>query len=226
MSTFVVRVVLLLALASTAAAADASTLRGTHVKSKHHRGDKKTTDAATTEAVNDAVVNKAVPAAAEPGKTSTIKLEHTMTTGENLGQNVPYMGIDYLGTGYDILKGNPDGDQDTKIDPGFRRPVVYLTWEQDNKDLTRDMQFLQPREGWAMPETSCNMATTSSESSSMDEYTSELSVAAEVSGGYDGLSLKPRSPPPLDTVASPPTSPAKRDPGTRSGRTASSSRPA
>jgi len=92
-----------------------------------------------------------------------------------------------LGTGYDILKGNPDGDQDTKIDPGFRRPVVYLTWEQDNKDLTRDMQFLQPREGWAMPETSCNMATTSSESSSMDEYTSELSVAAEVSGGYDGL---------------------------------------
>ena len=48
--------------------------------------------------------------------------------------------------------------------------MVYLTWGQADEDLTRDMQYLQPKEGWAMPETSCNMASSSSESSSMDEY--------------------------------------------------------
>jgi hypothetical protein len=57
-----------------------------------------------------------------------------------------------------------------QIDPGFRRPVVYLTWGQNDEDLTRDMVYLQPKEGWAMSETSCNMASSSIQSSTMDEY--------------------------------------------------------
>ena len=50
---------------------------------------------------------------------------------EGLGENVPYKGIDYLGIGYDLIVGNPEGDPATKIDAGFRRPVIELEWSQD-----------------------------------------------------------------------------------------------
>jgi len=33
------------------------------------------------------------------------------------GDNLPYPGMDYLGIGYDIVKGNPEGDEMTKVRP-------------------------------------------------------------------------------------------------------------
>ena len=33
------------------------------------------------------------------------------------GDNMPYPGMDYLGIGYDIVKGNPEGDEMTKVRP-------------------------------------------------------------------------------------------------------------
>jgi hypothetical protein len=171
--------ILSLALFSQAAAdAKNSVLRGTHSRNPQQPLSPQTAVAAASQAV---VGN----AAAQSG--ATINLKHTMTTAENLGQNVPYPGMDYLGIGYDLLKGNPDGADDTKIDPGFRLPVVYLTWDQGDAYLSRDMANLQPKEGWALPETSCNMASAASESSTMSDYTSELEVAASVSAGYDGV---------------------------------------
>merc|ERR1711871_1310675 len=96
------------------------------------------------------------------------------------------MGIDYLGMGYDLLKGNPHGDPDTMLDPGFRVPAVSLTWSQSNQ-LSRDERDLQPVEGWAYPETACRRASSSKAQSTMSEYESSLSAEASVSasgGGY------------------------------------------
>ena len=47
------------------------------------------------------------------GKEITIKHDHT--TREGNGDNLPYMGMDYLGMGYDLIKGNPHGDPDTMV---------------------------------------------------------------------------------------------------------------
>ena len=107
-------------------------------------------------------------------------------TREGLGENLPYPGVDYLGVGYDLLRGNPEGDKDTFVDPGFRLPVIELEWKQSDPHLSRDYQNLQPIGGWAMPETSCNQAQSSKTASSVEDYQSELAVAASVSGEYDG----------------------------------------
>ena len=39
-------------------------------------------------------------------------------------------GIDYLGAGYDLVFGNPDGSEDSAsvTDPGFRVHVIKYNW--------------------------------------------------------------------------------------------------
>ena len=83
------------------------------------------------------------------------------------------------------MRGNPEGDKDTFVDPGFRLPVIELQWKQVDPFLSRDYQNLQPVGGWGLPETSCNQAQSSKTASSMEDYASELNVAASVSGGFD-----------------------------------------
>merc|ERR1719230_1411611 len=53
-----------------------------------------------------------------------------ITMREGLGENTPQHGCGYLGTGYHIIKGNPAGDMGSMLDPGYRRPVIRLTWSQ------------------------------------------------------------------------------------------------
>lgn len=50
--------------------------------------------------------------------------------------------LEYLGLGYDILKGNPRGDIDTELDPGFRYRVISLV--QDQAVLTVDQEYTVP----------------------------------------------------------------------------------
>ena len=101
----------------------------------------------------------------------------------------PYFGVDYLGLGYDIVFGNPIGDPILQIDPGFKGPAALLMWSEGNP--TRDAQYLAPVGGYAYPETSCYMASSSQEISSMADYSQSLavdaSVEASVSGGVGGI---------------------------------------
>merc|ERR1711871_1857969 len=147
-------------------------------------GNDKEAAVETAEAEAAAKVNAAVAS----GK-HELKISHDHTMREGNGDNLPYMGIDYLGMGYDLLKGNPHGDPDTMLDPGFRVPAVSLTWSQSNQ-LSRDERDLQPVEGWAYPETACRRASSSKEQSTMSEYESSLSTEAsfEASGGGYGVS--------------------------------------
>lgn len=106
---------------------------------------------------------------------------------DGLGENLPYPGADYAGVGYDIFKGNPQGDPETQGDPGFRQPVLALEWSQDAAHLTRDMQHLQPVGGYALPERSCQMTRNVEQQSSTEDYSKSLSVDASVEGSYDGF---------------------------------------
>ena len=81
--------------------------------------------------------------------------------------------------------GNPEGDPATKIDVGFRQPVIELEWSQDAEHNSRDLRDLQPMYGWAMPAKSCNQASTSSTISTSSDYESSLSQQASVEAGVD-----------------------------------------
>ena len=81
----------------------------------------------------DAVSLAGIPMSAQSAKNHKVELS---TKGdsvhrEGLGENLPYPGVDYLGIGYDLRHGNPDGDPQTHVDPGFREPVVKINFCQD-----------------------------------------------------------------------------------------------
>ena len=54
-------------------------------------------------------------AAPEVASGTEITIKHDHTKREGNGDNLPYMGMDYLGMGYDLIKGNPHGDPDTMV---------------------------------------------------------------------------------------------------------------
>lgn len=103
---------------------------------------------------------------------------------EGLGENLPFPSSDYVGVGYDIYRGNPEGDPQTQSDPGFRIPLLQLEWSQDDQHLSRDMRNLQPVGGYAMPEYSCQMSKNVDKQSNAEEYSSSLSVDASVEGEF------------------------------------------
>jgi hypothetical protein len=71
----------------------------------------------------------------------------------HLEEKKPYPGIDYMGMGYDIFSGNPEGDWQTMSDPGFRLPVRKLSYI--GVTMTRDMRYLTPDGSVTYPLTAC-----------------------------------------------------------------------
>ena len=61
---------------------------------------------------------------------------------------------------------------------------MHWSWDADYN--TRDLADLQPMEGWAIPESSCNQASQATEMSSVEDYESGLSVDVSAEAGYDG----------------------------------------
>ena len=106
-----------------------------------------------------------------------------VTFREGLGENLPFEGVDYLGTGYDIIEGNPQGDSSYALDPGFRAPIIKLTWDQDAQHNSRDIARLVPTQGWGWPKVSCKHASTATQMSSVTDYKHSLDV--DVSQSYE-----------------------------------------
>ena len=69
---------------------------------------------------------------------------------------------------------------DTQVDPGFRAPVVVLEWDQNF--VSRDGQFLQPVGGYSVAVQTCYMNQKATETSSSEEYESNLEMQCSVSG--------------------------------------------
>jgi len=94
----------------------------------------------------------------------------------------PFKGIDFLGIGYDIVRGNPRGGEKNLIDPGFRQPVVDLEIQGQARDLRSGI----PKHGYTWPENTCEMASETSMQKTSTDYASELAVDASLGVGYDG----------------------------------------
>ena len=60
-----------------------------------------------------------------------------------------YPGVDYLGVGYDLTKGNPDGEPPLMIDPGFRcarsNLAVGFVISPPPHELTHSSALQRPR---------------------------------------------------------------------------------
>ena len=111
--------------------------------------------------------------------------------GTDAADLLPYNGVGWLGMGYDLFSGNPDGDKTGSgmgVDPGIRRPCVQITtYKQDNEYRTADNRFVQPVEGYAFEWQVCSMASSYASTSTTEGYQKSLEVDAEVHGGYEGF---------------------------------------
>ena len=76
-----------------------------------------------------------------------------MVTPEKLAAMQPYPGIDFLGAGYDMFTGNPEGDEKSMIDAGFKQPVRTMSYQ--GVTMTRDDQYLLPDGAYGQPMHSC-----------------------------------------------------------------------
>ena len=143
--------------------------------------------ALVAKAVGDTIHTPAVKAPTGPKAPTSNKMDVTLATLEKNGDNLPFPGIDWLGVGYDIVKGNPEGDKNTLLDPGYRIPVAELKWDQDR--TTRDVRELQPVNGYAFREIACARSQKATTSSSMEDYQEEANIATSLEGEYGAFGL-------------------------------------
>lgn len=92
---------------------------------------------------------------------------------EGLGDSPGIPGVEYLGLGYNIFKGNPRGTDKAELDPGFRQRVIAL--EQSQGRLSLDQDWMIPFGVQASSASSCQFASTSTEISNEQQYRSSLS---------------------------------------------------
>nr|CEL66281.1 TPA: MAC/Perforin domain-containing protein [Neospora caninum Liverpool] len=91
--------------------------------------------------------------------------------------------INYLGAGYDHVRGNPIGDPSSMGDPGLRPPVLRFSYAQNEDGVSNDLTVLQPIGGYVRPYVACKQSETVSELSTLNDYQNELSVDASLQGG-------------------------------------------
>jgi sporozoite microneme protein 2 len=87
----------------------------------------------------------------------TFKADVIYREGHVGNGDFPYEGIGFLGTGYDLVLGNPDGDDDSMVDPGFRTPILELVYDY-KLGLGRDVRLLIPSGTYMMDEQACYKA--------------------------------------------------------------------
>lgn len=104
-------------------------------------------------------------------------------------------GIDYVGAGYDLVFGNPDGSEaaSSVTDPGFQSHLIKFTWDDDlNTCSGLSTNWTCPKELTIMPQTSCMQQSSSSMISFTKSFQQELQkdakVSASVKGSYGGFS--------------------------------------
>ena len=90
----------------------------------------------------------------------------------------PYPGIDYLGMGYDVYHGNPEGDEKLMSDPGFRLPIRQLSYT--GVSMTRDNKYLTPDGSMSIPLTACARSEIARDVSTQARYSNSLSEDRQV----------------------------------------------
>ena len=100
-------------------------------------------------------------------------------------QNVA-KGLRFLGVGYNLLKGNPEGDKlkHGGVDPGLllTRKIFKLTW--DARKTSVDGKFRVPDQVVFVHRSSCVETTTNEVFSGTRSYQDKLSQDVEASGEF------------------------------------------
>ncbi|ORM40882.1 uncharacterized protein BXIN_1761 [Babesia sp. Xinjiang] len=116
--------------------------------------------------------------------------EEEEETGEDIGDVLSPNGLEYLGAGYDLLKGNPLGDTVILLDPGYRASIIQMHWRNDGEGFSNSREYIQPKGAWVRPYISCHKGETISDVGKSQSFTDVLSVDAEVSASFPGDALK------------------------------------
>jgi hypothetical protein len=102
------------------------------------------------------------------------------------GRPATVTGTDFLGIGYDLVKGNPDGDGETILDPGYRAMVIQV--EAFNLQRVTPEYFYMPENGFALKEDACEQASTTVKLTTSDDYKNTLNADVSAEGaGSSGL---------------------------------------
>ena len=93
-------------------------------------------------------------------------------------------GLHFVGVGYNLLKGNPEGGDVTNggVDPGLliTRKIFQLTWNTNKKSV--DNRFRVPDQVTFAPRSSCVTTNKKEVFSGSKSYQKKLNVDVQVSG--------------------------------------------
>ncbi|XP_026190815.1 uncharacterized protein LOC34622212 [Cyclospora cayetanensis] len=92
-------------------------------------------------------------------------------------------GFNYLGIGYDAIKGNPLGDPNLMGDPGLRSPIIRFYFQPDAEGVSSDLSELQPRGAYSRPFVACKQSENLTEVATISDYVKELETDAALAGG-------------------------------------------
>ncbi|EJK73065.1 hypothetical protein THAOC_05334, partial [Thalassiosira oceanica] len=101
------------------------------------------------------------------------------TSRNGLGESPGIPNLEFLGLGYDLVRGNPRGSEKSELDPGFGYRVVRLVQSQDN--LTVDGAFTVPMGTDVKYIHSCKFDKSSTEVSSERDIRTSLQSEASFS---------------------------------------------
>lgn len=97
--------------------------------------------------------------------------------------------LEYLGSGYDIIFGNPIGDPLLKVDPGYRDSVIKLTYPKFDDDFPDLYKSRSPSGAYVRDEISCSRSEKETELNSLSAYSNELSTDTSINVSFFGISL-------------------------------------
>ncbi|KAK2195382.1 Membrane attack complex component-perforin (MACPF) domain [Babesia duncani] len=117
---------------------------------------------------------------------NTEKVKVREDKGENVDDFISPSGLEYLGAGYDLIKGNPLGDLVTLLDPGYRGNILQMHWSLNFEGISSSMKFIQPLGAWIRPYPSCHKVETLKELSSESLLQSDMKADASVTASLGG----------------------------------------
>ncbi|XP_011683559.2 uncharacterized protein LOC105447351 isoform X2 [Strongylocentrotus purpuratus] len=97
--------------------------------------------------------------------------------------------INFIGIGYNILEGNPEGGElgSGGVDPGLLVSRRILELSYDNAKLSSDSQYRVPDEVYFVPRSSAYTSSSRTTFHGTQSYASKLSAQVDVSGSYSSV---------------------------------------